>query len=356
MSLPRSDLLEVREGPRDQGARVGYRSCSGAPLAVTARRPAVLAAMLLSSVASATPCAEESGVSPLADLAQAIASLPAACTGYGPSRVAGLVEDPRLREISGIAVSRRRPGVLWVHEDSDTSTSVTAIDAEGRTLGAIHLQGVRNVDWEDIAAGPCGADLPGNCLWIGDIGQNNGTRDPVTLLRVPEPVLPRERPFSIALSPDVFEVRYPDGSHDAESLGVLPDGRPLILTKEIHSGRTSAYLFPAPASAAQSRVTLDLAASLDAGAGARGEPGRATAADVSADGSRLLVRTYGVLTEIALDTSNPRALATAAPRQIEAVQGYGFESAAYDPWNGGIWQIAEESRTLWFTPCDRDVP
>ena len=69
----------------------------------------------------------------------------------GPA-VAGQLEVPPRNEASGLAASRRNPGVLWIHDDGGPAT-LFAVTREGKKIGALHLRGVKNEDWEDIAAG-----------------------------------------------------------------------------------------------------------------------------------------------------------------------------------------------------------
>ncbi|HEX9107875.1 MAG TPA: hypothetical protein VF832_11615, partial [Longimicrobiales bacterium] len=129
-----------------------------------------------------------------------------------------------LNESSGLAASRRHPGVLWTHNDSDGEPAVYAIDTRGRLLGTVRVTGARNVDWEDIALGPCAA---GDCLYIGDIGDNDAVRGEVQLYRVPEPA-----PGDAATAPaERLTLVYPDGPRDAEALFVLPDSSVYIVSK-----------------------------------------------------------------------------------------------------------------------------
>ena len=63
--------------------------------------------------------------------------------------------SPRVRESSGVAVSRAHRGVLWTHNDSGDDAYVYATDLAGTDRGVVRIRGARAVDWEDIALGPC---------------------------------------------------------------------------------------------------------------------------------------------------------------------------------------------------------
>jgi hypothetical protein len=90
---------------------------------------------------------------------------------------------PDLPEASGLAASRRTPGVLWAHNDSG-DPFVFALTATGGVKGRVFVTGARVWDWEDIAVGPC---ANGTCLYIADIGDNDRRRQSVTIYRTPEP-------------------------------------------------------------------------------------------------------------------------------------------------------------------------
>lgn len=186
-----------------------------------------------------------------------------------------------VRESSGLAESRRRPGVFWTHNDSGGEATLFAVDAGGRLLGTVAVTGARNRDWEDLAAGACPA---GACLYIADTGDNDARRRDVELYRVPEP-----EPGAPATAPaERMTLRYPDRPRDAEALFVLPDGRIYLITK---GRRNPVELYRVPgAFRAGATATLQRVSSLSAA-----EPGRinqVTGAAATPDGSRVAVRTY----------------------------------------------------------------
>lgn len=205
----------------------------------------------------------------------------AAVSTQSSCRVAGpLVRVRGLSEASGVAASRRTPGVLWAHNDSGEPVMV-ALDTHGSVASRVRVAGATVDDWEDIAVGPC---AQGSCVYIADIGDNNGRREHITLYRTAEPV-----PGDAATeSVEVFEATYPDGAHDAEALFVTQDADVFIITKG-DPGPVALYRFPRPLRAG-ARLRLERV----------GEPAntarvdakdRPTAADVSHDGKWIAVRT-----------------------------------------------------------------
>jgi len=130
---------------------------------------------------------------------------------------------PDLPEASGLAASRRNPGVLWTHNDSG-DPFVFALTATGGVKGRVRVTGAQVWDWEDVAVGPC---PKGTCLYIADIGDNDRRRRTITIYRTPEPLPGDAQTENV----EVLRAMYPDGAHDAEALIVLPGGDMLVVTK-----------------------------------------------------------------------------------------------------------------------------
>jgi len=179
---------------------------------------------------------------------------------------------PALPEASGVAHSRRSPGLLWSHNDSGEPL-VFALDAAGVVKGRVRVTGARVTDWEDITVGPC---AQGSCLYIADIGDNNRARRQITVYRLPEP-----RPGDSMTEPaEVWVGTYPDGAHDAEGAFITPAGELFIVTKE--SAATAAvYRFPRAQGNAGARLQII----------AKVPVARVTDADASADGNWIVLRT-----------------------------------------------------------------
>ncbi len=130
-------------------------------------------------------------------------------------------------EASGLAVSRRHPGIIWSHNDSGNRTELFAVDATGTLRGRVRVP-ITTRDWEDISAARCPA---GHCLYIADIGDNRLRRRDIQIYRVPEPSLDAAETGA----PDVFNATYADGPHNAESLFVVGDSL-FIVTRDRVAG------------------------------------------------------------------------------------------------------------------------
>lgn len=153
-----------------------------------------------------------------------------------PSAGSGALERlPGVPEASGLALSRRTPGILWTFNDSHDPT-IYAIDRSGMLKGQVRVRGVMTKNWEDISAGRCRERW---CLYIADIGDNHQRRADITIYRVPEP-----KPTDTDTAPAaVFTAKYPDGAHDAEGLFVTGDEELFVVTKDKPS---IVYRFPQP--------------------------------------------------------------------------------------------------------------
>jgi hypothetical protein len=133
------------------------------------------------------------------------------------------ITDPRIDESSGLAASRRHPGIVYTFNDSGGSTRVFALGPDCRTRAAITLGGARNRDWEAMAVTDDG-------IYVGDIGDNlNGAWPYIVIYRIPEPGVLRTQ----TLRATAYRVKYADGARNAETLMINPrSGRVYIASKE----------------------------------------------------------------------------------------------------------------------------
>jgi hypothetical protein len=223
-----------------------------------------------------------------------------------------------LDSLSGLAVSRAQPDIIFAHNDHDRAV-VYALDLQGREHAQITLQDAPASDLEDIAVGPCGT---ATCVYFGDIGDNNAQRSEYAILRFLQPTVPTA-PGSTAMTPafDRFRFTYEDGSHNAEGLMVSPDGTIYVVTKVAPgsggrvaaTGPSSIYRLPssiATGSVAKATkvVTLTVPAGTDLAA---------SAAAAHPCGLAFLLRTYDKVYEFTVPTGMGfEAAFTATPRVV----------------------------------------
>ncbi len=194
-------------------------------------------------------------------------------------------ESPDISESSGVAVSRRHPGLLWTHNDSGHDPILYAVDLKGRQVGRFTVTGAKAVDWEDIALGRCpGTDE--TCLYVADTGDNGERRNHVSLYIVREPDdVDGERTVGARR----IRLSYPDGPRDVEALAVMPSGDVLLISR----GRRRPIVALRLPRDALLGTAAEAVPWFDLGIEAQSMIGRlVTGAAVSADGSTLAVRTY----------------------------------------------------------------
>jgi hypothetical protein len=206
---------------------------------------------------------------------------PFVCRTYTHS-VAGIVSDPALTEISGMARGRRDRSVLWVHEDSGAQADAIAMTLTGQVRQTFRLTGAGHEDWEDMDIGP-GPVAGTNYLYMGDIGDNGKKRADITIWRVPEPAVTGGGGITALAGAQGLVARYPDGAHNAEAMAVGADGTIYVFTKETS---TRVYAMPYPQS------TTGTTTMTPVGAGTLGSRTDVSGADIRPDGRALIVRGY----------------------------------------------------------------
>jgi len=238
-----------------------------------------------------------------------------------PCQVASKKPLPRIKEASGLTLSRRTSGVLWTHNDSGQPV-LYAFDTSGTLRGRVAVPNATVVDWEDVTAAHCPS---GDCLYIADIGDNERSRSAITIYRIPEP----QPADAQTAPPEVFTATYSDGAHDAEALFVVGDSL-FVITKD-DAGILYRIGPGGPGQVKAERI------------GELGIP-RVTDADVSADGKTVVVRTNNEVafyqTAVLVAGKSPKPDLRFSVRQAKEPQG---EGVAFDG-----------NRTLYLTSEGRD--
>jgi hypothetical protein len=276
---------------------------------------------------------------------------------FGVTENTGRLERDDLDEVSGLAASRRRSDLLWVHNDSGARPRLYAIGADGRDRGAVDVSGASNVDWEDLAS----FELDGvPYLLIADVGDNAARRRSVTLYVIEEPELIGDRfgrraRARVAWSIDVV---YDGGPLDCEGVAVdVPGGRVLLVSKrtvplrlyEVPLRATTASDKPVVASLVgdvfgiPQPVASDLAEDPQFGR----FRSQATALDVSSDARELIVVTYGNAYRFSrAEGEGWREAVARAPDIVLLPRMVQTEAGAY----------SADGRSLWVTTERRPAP
>ena len=158
----------------------------------------------------------------------------------------GPIQSASINEASGLACSRRNPGVIWTHNDSGDSARIFAFTATGAAIGTFTIGGASAVDWEDMALAP--DPVSGvHYLYLGDIGDNAAVRTTIQVYRVPEPAVSAA---SSGLSSNLagavrYTFKFEDGARDAETLLVEPlTGDLYIISKRQTPARIYRCAYP----------------------------------------------------------------------------------------------------------------
>ncbi len=212
-----------------------------------------------------------------------LAVLFAFCGVRAESGVLCVLKQKSVDESSGIAVSHRRSGVYWTHNDSGDGPNLYAFDEKGNDLGVFALEGAVAVDWEDMAS----VRIRGSAyLYAGDIGDNGSRRETIRVYRLLEPLA---RPGKhVVKSYETYTLRYPDGPHDCETLLAAPNGDLQVVTKSF-DGLCKVYGLTAPKGSGSYSLSrlgeLQLNDNFVMGR-------LATGGAINETGTRVLIRTY----------------------------------------------------------------
>lgn len=205
-------------------------------------------------------------------------------------RVLGKIDDPRINESSGLAASIRNPGLFWTHNDSGDSPRLFLINGQGAVQEEFRVEGAEANDWEDM----CSFELDGEpYLLVGDVGDNPHRREFVSLYLVAEPTY-----HSGKINIDThrlgvtrrIDFTYAEGPQDCESVAFDPVRREVVIVTKVDprqrlTGKARVYVLPLPEESTAEPIVVEKAAELDL---------RITvAADISPDGRRAVVATYG---------------------------------------------------------------
>ena len=156
------------------------------------------------------------------------ALLHAGQTNYGTPEEVCKLEEKKIDESSGLAVSNRHPGLFWTHNDSGDKPRLFAFDTEGKHRGTSYLRGADARDWEDMGSFTINGHA---CLFVADVGNNiRPARKNYVIYVTQEPDSPKKDCPVIQR----IEFVYEDGElHDCEAVA-LDVGRREFLLFERH--------------------------------------------------------------------------------------------------------------------------
>jgi hypothetical protein len=254
----------------------------------------------------------------------AIAALFAACDGvqtggidprpeperiaYGEPRELARLANERVNESSGLAASRLRDDVFWTHNDSGDAPRIYAFDSKGADLGTWRVKGAKASDWEDMAS----FTLDGKAyLLLADCGDNALRRSHGTLYLVEEPA-DKESPAKLV---QTVEFTFEGGPRDCEAVAFDRARRLVLLAGKRIDPDCEVFQLPWPAIPTAQDANAESVESADSESGDDLPPDEqpdeqpddrivaekigtlelslATGMDISPDGTRAIIITYG---------------------------------------------------------------
>ena len=266
---------------------------------------------------------------------------------FGDPIVEGKLDSDQIVEASGLVVSHTNAGVMYVHNDSGDTARLFAIDYGGHLLTELNLTKTKVIDCEDIAIGP-GPVTGIDYIYLGDIGDNQKTRESIFVYRFPEPSKIKQgmKQHYHINKPERIELRYEDTPHNAEALMIDPlSGDLFIATKT--TAFTTLYRASAEDLNTQSAITLHKVALIPLGGLAM-----ITAGDISKDGRKIILRGYtqAFFWNREVGQSIPEAMKSDLQRMTLKIEPQG-EAISWDIQGLGFYTTSEgKNQPLLFYP------
>jgi hypothetical protein len=263
---------------------------------------------------------------------------PAGRVAYGPGRVLCRLQNEEIAESSGLACSRRLPGYFWTHNDSGGDARVYLFDEKGRNLGSCELEDILAFDCEDMFSyRENGRDY----LVLCDVGNNGRSAGTHMLHVIEEPPFDAQQGVQVDRTPvlQTIYLAYEDDHRNCEAVGMDPSSRTMLFVTRERESECYVYALAWPESREEKAAVARRIAIL--------KLPPVTAMDVSPDGRRAVVLTYGNAFEFVRgENEDWRQAFSRQPREIvvpERVQG---ESICY----------GSDGKTLYLTSENLPTP
>lgn len=197
------------------------------------------------------------------------------------------IQDERINESSGMALSIAAPDSVWLHNDSGDKPRIFQVGLDGETRCVVTLR-TRDepYDWEDMCSFSANN---ANWLLIADVGDNSAVRSkgaPVCrLLLCQEPIVNwKGKVLTLTIDPvSVTEFAWEGGPRNCESIAVDVESKEILLVSKTQPLECALYSIPLNLEPGQHTATAKLVSRV-------GVP-FATGMDVSRDGRKMVVTT-----------------------------------------------------------------
>ncbi|QNN23909.1 hypothetical protein HED60_17080 [Planctomycetales bacterium ZRK34] len=273
---------------------------------------------------------------------------------YGEPIKRGDLENKAINESSGLAVSRIHRDLYWTHNDSGNAPVLFAIGPNGEDRAMFTLVGLRARDWEDMAS----CTLDGKpYLLIGDVGDNQQTHQHGTLILVPEPdVKDIDHHRRAVIKPErLIHFVYEDGPANCEAIVVDAAAGKVLLIQKVALGACGVYELPLSPPAAEDEAP-NARRMYTAKRIGQSWINMVTGADLSHDGRRLIISTYGPSYELTRTGDETWAdVFKKQPRRVDMPRRRQGESICYDTDGESLLLTSEKRPTpLWYIPAKKN--
>jgi hypothetical protein len=189
------------------------------------------------------------------------------------STLVSRIDDSRIGESSGLAVSTKHDDLAYTVNDSGNAPIVFAIRiSTGKVVGTTNIRGATWLDTEALA-------LRDGTLWVADTGDNGRRRTDAALYALDEPGTRNHTAV-----PKRYPVTYADAPQNVEAVAVPPGSGPILLLSKVGAG---GFVYRLPATLRENAANV-------ATPTRRTTPAFTTDATYTADGKQVLVRNYPI--------------------------------------------------------------
>ncbi len=242
----------------------------------------------------------------------------ASCSNYGQLNIIAKLPK-KLDESSGMVYLK--DSTVWLHNDSGGKARLYQVNFKGQLLRELKIDNAKNKDWEDLAM-----DEKGN-VYIGDIGNNYSKRKDLVIYKISNP----EKEKGDKIKAKKIEFRYEGQKkfppkkknlkYDAEALFYRDDHLYIVTKNRAKPFDGEALIYKLPSKKGKYKAEL-------IGSFTPCEEYatcRITSADISPDGSKIVLLSYGklwIFTDFPEDdftNGKIKFLNTGATTQLESV-------------------------------------
>ena len=239
------------------------------------------------------------------------------------------IKPGNINEASGMVVSHSILGNLWVIEDGGNTSSVHLLSNIGEYRGRIDLP-IINRDWEDLAFGPGPIDGQ-NYLYIAETGDNANVYGGYSIHRLKEPTSLADKDLGL----ETIYFKYSDRSSiDVEAMFVDPKTKDIYLISKQQFFSVRLYKISYPYDV-KIENTANFIGTLP--------HSTITAADISSDGTQLMIKDYNAVFYWRLKEFETIFEALSRTRDVGApyyVEPQG-ESLCFDAKDSGYYTLSE---------------